>query len=71
MSQRIVVSITLLVTVRRNMMLTVYADGYATTTENRTEFPLSGGFYSMHSGHPDWTCKPDFVIQTAYRLTCW
>ncbi|KAI0085633.1 hypothetical protein BDY19DRAFT_964888 [Irpex rosettiformis] len=38
-----------------------YCDGYATTTENRTQFPLSGGFYSFHSGHQDWT----FGVQIA------
>ncbi|KAI0343899.1 hypothetical protein BDW22DRAFT_1355118 [Trametopsis cervina] len=38
-----------------------YCDGYVSTTDNRTNFPLDGGFYSLHSGHPSWT----FGVQIA------
>jgi hypothetical protein len=30
-------------------------DGYLTPAANRTEFPLSGGFFTLNSEHPSWT----------------
>ncbi|KAI0963307.1 hypothetical protein AcW1_000417 [Taiwanofungus camphoratus] len=32
-----------------------FCDGYPEVTTNRTQFPLSGGFYSITSEHPLWT----------------
>ncbi|KAF9480446.1 hypothetical protein BDN70DRAFT_856857 [Pholiota conissans] len=32
-----------------------FCDGYLTAVSNRTEFPLSGGFFSLNSEHPKWT----------------
>lgn len=31
-------------------------DGYNNPAANRTQFPLTGGFYSLNSEHPQWTC---------------
>lgn len=33
----------------------VLLDGYDTPASNRTEFPLTGGFYAFNSEHPKWT----------------
>ncbi|KAF9557844.1 hypothetical protein CPC08DRAFT_819633 [Agrocybe pediades] len=30
-------------------------DGYTSVATNRTDFPLSGGFFSLNSEHPQWT----------------
>ncbi|KAG6832205.1 hypothetical protein H0H92_004170 [Tricholoma furcatifolium] len=32
-----------------------FCDGYDTPATNRTTFPLSGGFFSLNSEHPQWT----------------
>ncbi|EMD41705.1 hypothetical protein CERSUDRAFT_110283 [Gelatoporia subvermispora B] len=32
-----------------------FCDGYANAVSNRTEFPISGGFFSLNSEHPQWT----------------
>ncbi|KAK7463822.1 hypothetical protein VKT23_005759 [Stygiomarasmius scandens] len=32
-----------------------FCDGYNTPASNRTQFPLSGGFYSLNSEHPTWS----------------
>ncbi|CDO72435.1 hypothetical protein BN946_scf184977.g135 [Trametes cinnabarina] len=32
-----------------------FCDGYATAVDNRTLFPTSGGIFSIHSEHPQWT----------------
>ncbi|KAG5648154.1 hypothetical protein DXG03_006108 [Asterophora parasitica] len=32
-----------------------YCGGYTQVTQNRTTFPLSGGFFTIKSGHPDFT----------------
>jgi len=32
-----------------------FCDGYAQAVSNRSEYPLSGGFVTLHSGHPNWT----------------
>ncbi|KAF8641218.1 hypothetical protein AX17_000852 [Amanita inopinata Kibby_2008] len=32
-----------------------FCDGYINPTNNRTLFPLSGGFLSLNSEHPQWT----------------
>ncbi|KIM48435.1 hypothetical protein M413DRAFT_440167 [Hebeloma cylindrosporum] len=32
-----------------------FCDGYLTAVSNRSEFPLSGGFFSLNSEHPKWT----------------
>ncbi|KAF9456151.1 hypothetical protein BDZ94DRAFT_1276387 [Collybia nuda] len=32
-----------------------FCDGYANPAANRTEFPLSGGFFTLNSEHPSWT----------------
>jgi len=32
-----------------------FCDNYGEVTTNRTQFPLSGGFYSLLSEHPLWT----------------
>lgn len=29
--------------------------GYTDAVANRSQFPLSGGFFSVKTGHPDWT----------------
>ncbi len=34
--------------------ITSYLDGYLNSVSNRTEFPLSGGFYSLNSEHTQW-----------------
>lgn len=31
------------------------ADGYGNAVDNRTEFPLSGGYVTLSSFHPTWT----------------
>ncbi|KAF8350265.1 hypothetical protein F5887DRAFT_1279508 [Amanita rubescens] len=31
-----------------------FCDGYTSATANRTLFPLSGGFFSLNSEHPQW-----------------
>ncbi|KJA25950.1 hypothetical protein HYPSUDRAFT_133890 [Hypholoma sublateritium FD-334 SS-4] len=31
-----------------------FCDGYLDSVSNRTEFPLSGGFYSLNSEHTQW-----------------
>ncbi|PPQ96779.1 hypothetical protein CVT26_006263 [Gymnopilus dilepis] len=33
----------------------MFCDNYLTPAPNRSEFPLSGGFWSITSGHPSWT----------------
>ncbi|KDR84760.1 hypothetical protein GALMADRAFT_52149 [Galerina marginata CBS 339.88] len=32
-----------------------FCGGYTEVTTNRTTFPLSGGFFIIKTGHPDWT----------------
>ncbi|CAA7264700.1 unnamed protein product [Cyclocybe aegerita] len=32
-----------------------FCGGYTEVTTNRTTFPLSGGFFSISTGHPGWT----------------
>ncbi|PBL00836.1 hypothetical protein ARMGADRAFT_396728 [Armillaria gallica] len=32
-----------------------FCDGYTSVTQNRTEFPLDSGFFSLNSEHPSWT----------------
>jgi hypothetical protein len=32
-----------------------FCGGYPEVTTNRTTFPLSGGFFSIRTGHPHWT----------------
>ncbi|OCH96596.1 hypothetical protein OBBRIDRAFT_765503 [Obba rivulosa] len=32
-----------------------FCDGYANAVSNRTQFPISGGFFSLNSEHPQWT----------------
>ncbi|KAF8168332.1 hypothetical protein B0H34DRAFT_685112 [Crassisporium funariophilum] len=32
-----------------------FCGGYTQVTTNRTTFPLSGGFFSIRTGHPGWT----------------
>jgi len=32
-----------------------FCDDYADAVNNRTQFPLSGGFFSLNSEHPVWT----------------
>ncbi|KAF8649814.1 hypothetical protein AX16_005579 [Volvariella volvacea WC 439] len=32
-----------------------FCDGYSTATDNRTRFPLDGGFFTFNSEHPSWT----------------
>ena len=32
-----------------------FSGGYTEVTTNRTTFPLSGGFFSIKAGHPNWT----------------
>ncbi|KAI9057185.1 hypothetical protein FKP32DRAFT_1598656 [Trametes sanguinea] len=32
-----------------------FCDGYTTAVDNRTVFPTKGGFFSLHSEHPQWT----------------
>lgn len=36
------------------MDITSYLDGYLNSVSNRTEFPLSGGFFSLNSEHTQW-----------------
>lgn len=35
-------------------VLTSAADNYVDAVDNRTEFPISGGYVTLHSGHPNW-----------------
>ena len=39
-------------------------DGYLTAVTNRSQFPLSGGFFSMNSEHPQWTGKSVLLFLT-------
>ncbi|KAK0198617.1 hypothetical protein F5146DRAFT_1020387 [Armillaria mellea] len=32
-----------------------FCDGYTSVAQNRTEFPLDSGFFSLNSEHPSWT----------------
>ncbi|KAK0473204.1 hypothetical protein IW261DRAFT_704433 [Armillaria novae-zelandiae] len=32
-----------------------FCDGYTSVAQNRTEFPLNSGFFSLNSEHPSWT----------------
>ncbi|KAK0208518.1 hypothetical protein DFS33DRAFT_1304059 [Desarmillaria ectypa] len=32
-----------------------FCDGYNSVAQNRTEFPLDSGFFSLNSEHPTWT----------------
>ncbi|KAF8078384.1 hypothetical protein FPV67DRAFT_1404369 [Lyophyllum atratum] len=32
-----------------------FCDGYKTPASNRSTFPLSGGFFTLNSEHPQWT----------------
>jgi hypothetical protein len=32
-------------------------DGYPNAASNRTLFPLSGGYITLKTGHPNWTCR--------------
>ncbi|KAF8203289.1 hypothetical protein BJ912DRAFT_943513 [Pholiota molesta] len=32
-----------------------FCDGYLNAVSNRSEFPLSGGFFTLNSEHPQWT----------------
>ncbi|KAG5648155.1 hypothetical protein DXG03_006109 [Asterophora parasitica] len=32
-----------------------FCDGYKTPASNRSEFPLTGGFFTLNSEHPKWT----------------
>lgn len=41
------------------------ADNYVQVTTNRSEFPLTGGFFSLTSGHTDYTGK-----QFLHSRTC-
>ncbi|KIK02305.1 hypothetical protein K443DRAFT_131894 [Laccaria amethystina LaAM-08-1] len=34
-----------------------YCGGYTNAVPNRTVYPLSGGFFSIKSGHPSWTVQ--------------
>lgn len=38
-----------------SLIASMHPDGYNSTTSNRTEFPLSNGFFSLNSEHPSWT----------------
>jgi hypothetical protein len=31
------------------------ADNYVNAVSNRSEFPLSGGYVTLRSGHPNWS----------------
>ncbi len=35
-------------------------DGYPNAASNRTLFPLSGGYITLRTGHPSWTCRAYF-----------
>jgi len=35
-------------------VLTFAADNYVNAVDNRTEFPISGGYVTLRSGHPNW-----------------
>lgn len=43
-----------------------FIDGYGTPAANRTEFPLSGGFFTLNSEHPQWTSQFCFSLFTTY-----
>ncbi|KAG7450282.1 uncharacterized protein BT62DRAFT_916745 [Guyanagaster necrorhizus] len=32
-----------------------FCDGYTSVAQNRTDFPLDSGFFSLNSEHPQWT----------------
>ncbi|THH27017.1 hypothetical protein EUX98_g7169 [Antrodiella citrinella] len=44
-----------------------FCDGYLTAASNRSEFPLTGGFISLNSEHPNWTFG--VLISTAANPT--
>lgn len=35
-------------------VLTFATDNYVDAVDNRTEFPISGGYVTLRSGHPNW-----------------
>ncbi|PPQ90436.1 hypothetical protein CVT25_014954 [Psilocybe cyanescens] len=41
----------------------LYCGGYTDVTTNRTTFPLSGGFFKIETGHPDWSAS--VILSTA------
>jgi len=44
-----------------------FCDGYKTTAENRTTFPLSGGIFTLNSEHPQFTTG--VIVSTAENPT--
>lgn len=44
-----------------------YCGGYTNAVPNRTVYPLSGGFFSIKSGHPGWTVG--VIISTVQNPT--
>ena len=37
-------------------ILILGTDNYTQAVSNRSEFPLSGGYITLHSGHLNWRC---------------
>lgn len=35
-------------------VVTFAADNFVDAVDNRTEFPISGGYVTLRSGHPNW-----------------
>ena len=35
-------------------VLTFATDNYVDAVDNRTEFPITGGYVTLRSGHPSW-----------------
>jgi hypothetical protein len=44
-----------------------FCDGYDTASKNRTQFPLSGGFFTLNSEHAKWTSG--VLLSTAQNPT--
>jgi hypothetical protein len=41
-------------------ILTFAADNYVDAVDNRAEFPISGGYVTLRSGHPNWNCASKY-----------
>ncbi len=46
----------------QHIILTSFvADSYTTPAANRTQFPLSNGYFTLRTGHGHWICASDFL----------
>ncbi|KAL0950891.1 hypothetical protein HGRIS_007650 [Hohenbuehelia grisea] len=44
-----------------------FCDGFTSPVSNRTQFPLTGGFFTLNSEHPKWTATA--LISTSQNPT--